>query len=154
MYSCWFTCNQDQNEIKQSRPSKTYNQVIKHAVFSVTIKSTRVLLVRLDPIKICTHAHSRACMLVTLHVCISKVSIHLDLGRRWINSCILGDYPLFFYSILDLFLHTRGILLFCCCFSSFSPVHVGLHCRRLNPLLSDAFCPGKLTSVLAFPIHL
>ena len=112
MYSCWFTCNQDQNEIKQSRPSKTYNQVIKHAVFSVTIKSTRVLLVRLDPIKICTHAHSRACMLVTLHVCISKVSIHLDLGRRWINSCILGDYPLFFYSILDLFLHTGGIYIF------------------------------------------
>ena len=88
VYSCWFTCNRDQNEIKQSRPSRTYNQ----AVFSATIKSAfSATWSDQDP---CTLVHARAHMLVTVHVHISKVSVHLDPGRRWINSCILSDYLL------------------------------------------------------------
>ena len=43
------------------------------------------------PPPLCAHV----CMLIIMHVCISKVSVHLDPGRWWINSCILGDYPLF-----------------------------------------------------------
>ena len=76
------------NEIKND------NQVIKQCFQ----QWSRVLLVHLDPIKICAHSCTHTCNRVHSYI----QSIRSSFGYRWINSCILGDYSLYTCSLQPL----------------------------------------------------
>ena len=96
VYNCWFVCNRNENEIKKSRSSNTYNQVIKQCFQRWSWDQAKgAFSASWSDQDLCTPAHACAHIHVTVHVRISKVSVHLDPGCRWINSCILGDYPLY-----------------------------------------------------------